>query len=297
MDVLCFDWLQDGALPVYEVRGPFWYAGLTDAGAWEWRHAPGRARMILPLEESRLEDFLVFLRQPLPEGRSLVLSLRSSYKLALTEGEEPVHYVCLGVGITDELVEGTPWGDVPDLEEAFQALLRFTTQDEPPAEPWLQVAWARYRDERTRQRRILDACAQEEPPEEEWLRVHWERAQVYRAEDKRVGAAKARAKQLLLGCLNEEQTAELEAHDRFRVRGSDGFVYLITNRSHLGVWRLDAEGEKTHNVCIVVDAAVPVYDQMLAQKLLLEADLQAFLETAHVRAIGADGRLIAAPTD
>jgi hypothetical protein len=148
-----------------------------------------------------------------------------------------------------------------------------------------------------------------EPPDEAWFATHWsfapnpeqtlavavdawERHQEAKARRAAWDQAQQRARTLLLGCLDEEQRAEFEQRKQFRVKASDGYTYLITHKSHAGVWRLDG-ARFLANCCLIPrdnpgwlgEDTIPVYDLMLAQKLMLEGDLEGFLKTAHVREV------------
>lgn len=65
----------------------------------------------------------------------------------------------------------------------------------------------------------------------------------------------------------------------------DGRTYLIRQGTHGNVWRLNRKGEKIVNYCIIIEDQAPAFDHMLAQKLLLEANIKAFLKTANARRV------------
>lgn len=106
--------------------------------------------------------------------------------------------------------------------------------------------------------------------------------------------ANQRARDLLLTHLSDAQQAEFEANGWFRVRGSNGGMYRVTDK-------LNKHGTHTFNV--VVEASptkprgmqlcaicreslrdpVPQDDVLLAQKLAIEADAHSFERIAHAK--------------
>jgi len=87
--------------------------------------------------------------------------------------------------------------------------------------------------------------------------------------------AARRAEALLVGWLSSDQRAQYRRRGWFEVRTAAGHRY--------GIWpgrvvRLDVRGA---GYCIEATTPVPVADEMLANKLLLETDEGRFLATAH----------------
>jgi hypothetical protein len=69
----------------------------------------------------------------------------------------------------------------------------------------------------------------------------------------------------------------------FTLQGRDGRTYRITEGSTANV-QLIENGLATHSFCVVdKDRRLPVYDLMLAQKLLLESNPEGFHKIAVVR--------------
>jgi hypothetical protein len=92
---------------------------------------------------------------------------------------------------------------------------------------------------------------------------------------------------LLMRNLNEEQRAEFEALRYFRVWGSLGNRYRIEAHEHFNVnveWFGNVEPPAAVKFCLSPCAGMgrlmPIYDAMLAQKLLLEADERRFWRLA-----------------
>lgn len=91
-----------------------------------------------------------------------------------------------------------------------------------------------------------------------------------------------RSKDLLLSCLSTEQCTEYETSGSFTVRTRDGQAYRVTSRHAHNVFRLSSiDGEPDMCYCIVSATYVPLPDQMLAQKLLLETDPTSFFRIAN----------------
>jgi len=90
--------------------------------------------------------------------------------------------------------------------------------------------------------------------------------------------ADKKAKALIHRYLTQEQKWELRATKGFTVTGQDGVTYRVAG--HAGVllpgtpfgWCIHSDSKVT---------TLPDYDLMLAQKVLLESDIEAFMATAH----------------
>lgn len=87
--------------------------------------------------------------------------------------------------------------------------------------------------------------------------------------------ARRRAEALLLAWLSPPQQAQYRAAGRFEVTTAAGHRYRVCPG---GVVRLDRRGWA---YCIEATTPVPVADELLAFKLLLETDEPRFLATAH----------------
>lgn len=97
-------------------------------------------------------------------------------------------------------------------------------------------------------------------------------------------AASLRARDLLLSCLSPGQAAEFEQEGAFTVPTPEG-PFRITSRHAHNVFRLDPAdprgAEPLACYCVVTSTWVPLHDQMLAQKLLLELDPVSFFRIAN----------------
>jgi hypothetical protein len=89
--------------------------------------------------------------------------------------------------------------------------------------------------------------------------------------------AEARARELFLSKLTARQRRTWLARRRFTVEGASGVRYTIVPYDSYNIRAPDAL------FCLEVHGATPVYDKLLAQKLLIECDEPLFLATANVR--------------
>lgn len=102
---------------------------------------------------------------------------------------------------------------------------------------------------------------------------------------KDVKNAQRRAKKLLLHHLTPKQKKTFRESQSFDIVGKDDKHYRITEGTSANV-RLLENGVETHTLCVVFkDYSIPIYDLMLAQKLLLESNPKAFWKIAVVRPI------------
>lgn len=125
-------------------------------------------------------------------------------------------------------------------------------------------------EERQRQREAEERAATERRQRQEAERLERE-------------AAVARAKELLLAHLNEEQKRELRTERRFTVISADGErVYRIKQGRAQNVELIAPDGRVLERYCAHPVEMVPDEDTMLAQKLMLEADEEAFICVANV---------------
>jgi hypothetical protein len=93
-------------------------------------------------------------------------------------------------------------------------------------------------------------------------------------------AARRRARDLFMSKLTRRQRRSWSMRRRFVVVAASGRRYTI---ARYGAYNVSADSTL---YCLQVEGAIPVFDKLLAQKLLLEADEQRFLAQANVRAFG-----------
>ncbi len=279
MEFVYLEWLRAGSLPIYQVeqRTPYFYLH-GEVGGRElpdrtlmWLPAESGRKMLLPMHETTLRWFLRSLEQKLPtEGNlfdpsspgTLVISVRSVFT-ADTEVEwdfVPVTFVTAAVACVPDVqfVKAFPIADLgPQPLETIREFLAF--HQKPPQEtalPILWNLWAEHQEDRARERIEVDA------------------SQVRHRE------GLERAKRLLIANLDEEQRQEFEARQQFFVRAMDGRLYRVNTQDHANIDLIE-EGRPTVNFCIVSSEYVPIYDQMLAQKLMLETDIGKLTEIAN----------------
>lgn len=97
--------------------------------------------------------------------------------------------------------------------------------------------------------------------------------------------AVARAEQLLLANLTKHQRRTYRNRQCFNVRAESGKKYRIKVGWSHNVESLDSRHRAEATYCAHPAEQVPNQDNMLAQKLLLETDEQAFLRTANRGAV------------
>ncbi len=100
------------------------------------------------------------------------------------------------------------------------------------------------------------------------------------AEDARLPwAAKRRARALFLSNLDAKQRRSWHVRRRFDLTVASGRRYTISRYQPFNVHSSGAA------FCVQVSGNIPVYDKLLAQKLLIESDEQRFLARANVRTL------------
>jgi hypothetical protein len=93
--------------------------------------------------------------------------------------------------------------------------------------------------------------------------------------------ALARAERLLLSCLDEIQRDRFQKERVFEVIGRSRRRYLVEYGWAGNVKILDETGKAVTKLCIHPVRPVPVPDNLLAQKLMIETDEEQFLKTAN----------------
>lgn len=97
---------------------------------------------------------------------------------------------------------------------------------------------------------------------------------------RKVASARRRARSLLHRHLTREQRWDLRGSHSFEVVGQDGRAYQITEGSCNNVFLLEG-GERRFRLCVVAKVNIPIYDLMLAQKLMIESDIRSYLKLAQ----------------
>lgn len=101
------------------------------------------------------------------------------------------------------------------------------------------------------------------------------------------------AEKLLKSLLSSDQRRQYEADRTFEVittkSGRNARRYKVTHGWAGNVFLLDENGREVERLCIHPDAQVPVADNLVAQKLLLESDEAEFRRIANRSIRSADG--------
>lgn len=145
-------------------------------------------------------------------------------------------------------------------------------------------------EERTWRIRLTSLAEQLPAARESFQRI---RLGEYRREGHRLARetlhANRRAKALLHRHLRRDQRHELRGFGYFTVVGQDGHSYRVKEGTCQNVFLLEGDIE-TVRYCIVPDGIrIPTYDLMLAQKIMLECDIENFKKTANFYLIGVEG--------
>jgi hypothetical protein len=134
---------------------------------------------------------------------------------------------------------------------------------------------------------VWDQALRRETPQDRQIRVELQRT---KAEQARVlrDAADKRAERLLIQFLNSDQEAQYRRDRYFEVLSRDGMRRYRIRRGWAGnVTVIDPKGREVERLCIHPNVSVPPEDNLLAQKLLLEADEEKFRRTANITRLAA----------
>jgi hypothetical protein len=105
--------------------------------------------------------------------------------------------------------------------------------------------------------------------------------QAAREHEKEAQEAQKRAEVLLLSVLDARQAEQWATTHEVDVVGSEGHNYRLTRARQGGVFRLGSRNRRTHSLCIHHDYAIPIEDQIAAQKLQIETDEAEFCRIAN----------------
>lgn len=95
-------------------------------------------------------------------------------------------------------------------------------------------------------------------------------------------AAQQRALEFLHDNLNDEQRRQFKQNDYFTIRSQFGHIYRINKYSQMNVEWISEHGQKQATLCVVPSKPVPLGDQLLMQKIMLETNERGFLKVANV---------------
>lgn len=272
MTSLWADWLDDGGLPIYDLGAENETAYFLDEHK-VWRVlGPNlrRHRLIVPLGgvDCLLEEFEAQLHEWVEDMRSfdggngtIIFPIRSFGQLGAGNPEVMQWYVLAGLAYIPNAALGTP------LEGAdpYQAILQVLHRDQTCQASRDAVAGAQLRE-------IAHAFELKE--------------------------ARDRSRALLEEFLTAEQRDELLHSACFHVQGADGFRYQIRLGQAHNVFRVNETGQRVIEYCLITKGILPVCDQLLAQKVLLETDPETFHKTANAWSLEGGQRVcLTPPTD
>ncbi len=116
-----------------------------------------------------------------------------------------------------------------------------------------------------------------------WLVENRTREEARVAQEAMRVTARARAKDLLLSCLTHEQRVMLEQAGKFRVVSNLGEVFEIVQGRQHNIFKLNAQGVRCEELCVhVAPFDIPDWDNMLAQKLCVETDVEDMCMQANI---------------
>jgi hypothetical protein len=267
---IILDQMPAGSLAIYEVSPQQNTHFVVRGNVWD--QASNRPnRIILQTEiDTTLEEFEPLLRRWVaeaqhlldvriyendgtrPTGGTLIFTLQG-----LAENADETNfgqYLLAGLGYLPTTLEGA-----------------FELNDEDPADLILmmcrQQAHPVVREALARQQRVRDEFRGRQRAELEVLRL--EQAEF-----------DARALKLLLTFLSPDQQAELRASRHFHVRAKNGALFRIDAKPHQNIFMIE-NGKEVTQYCVVSKSSIPVYDLMLAQKLMLESNFEEFTRLAN----------------
>lgn len=93
--------------------------------------------------------------------------------------------------------------------------------------------------------------------------------------------ANGRARRLLGEFLTPAQHEELVTRSHIHVKGQDGKTYRICAATHQNVFEVEGDRPVTQFCVVPRDPSLPLYDIMLAQKLMLETNIEGFMALAN----------------
>jgi hypothetical protein len=250
------EWLDDGALPIYDLGGEHDIAYiLNDQRVWQ-QLAPNfrRHRLIVPL--GGIDCLLTEFEEQLPSlvetmrgfdggNGTIYFPIRLFGQINMAGDTEDLRWcVIAGLAYVPNSASGTPLEGVDPVQAILQAL-----RDDPTSQAARDA-----RASRDLQRIIRQAEIEE---------------------------ARGKSRALLEEFLDDEQKTELVGAGCFHVQGLDGYRYQIRVGQAHNVFRVADSGQKLVEYCLVTKGLLPVCDLLLTQKILLETDPETFHATAN----------------
>lgn len=266
---LQLEWLSDGAIPIYDTANgfaghPFFALDARQPAVWNELRIPQSHRMMVPIDiDVSVGDFKRDLKiwldmlEGLGDG-TLFFPIRTITGPILEQGGA---LMLVGLAFLPHPPEvelyydiGTPLDGMPQ-EELIEVLI--------------QIAEGRIEHRLAVEARQLQDAS-------------YQRYRETQADSlKRFEEATARSLRLLNNFLNVAQRAELERWAGITVWGADSQEYFIEAQPHQNIYLIEG-GLRKRRFCVVMqDSRIPLYDMMLAQKLLLETDIPRFTALAN----------------
>lgn len=266
---LQLEWLGDGALPIYDTADgfaghPFFWLDARHPAVWNEAQVPRSHRVVVPLEvDTLVGDFKRDLKswldmlEGLGDG-TLFFPIRTVTGPILEGGGA---IMLVGLGFLPH---------PPDVELYYDIGARLDGMSlEELADVLIQVAEGRIEHRLAVEARQLQDARYQQYREQQAVSL------------KRFEEATARSLRLLKSFLSTSQRAELERWEGITVRGADGQEYFIDAQPHQNIYLIE-RGLRRRRFCVVMqDSRIPLYDMMLAQKLLLETDIPRFTALAN----------------
>jgi hypothetical protein len=104
--------------------------------------------------------------------------------------------------------------------------------------------------------------------------------------------AEYEAERLLMSNLSPEQRMDFTQHRHFDVISQSGKRFRIHAGRSQNIYGLDRRGDVISTHCIVAERDIPICDQLLMQKLVLEYDEQRFINEAVSRFYGEENHRV-----
>ena len=254
IDSLLLEWIPEGGLPIYRVEGQAYYQFCK--GRWE-RRLTGRVLVstdvdaVFPDFEGLLRNWLAALEDLAEFAGTVIFAIQAACEL------NDVRLVIAGMAFVEgTLPTAVPLNGASADQLIVQACRGLAGEDSNELHPALRGALERELAHRAEREAI-------------------------RRQDRE---AEARSLQLLESHLAEDQLTEFRTQGIFHVGLRDGRIFRFCKRFGHNVHLME-EGACTVEYCIITIERVPLYDQMLAQKVLLEALPEEFFRIANRRTL------------
>lgn len=199
------------------------------------------------------------------DSRTLMTSTTNSATTTWTQWADQTATTSTAFTTTSSAIGNRAWGRWITTTESLQLNLYTADQMTPERQQMLDD----YRREREAER------------QREHERYHAQYAQLQSERD----AANKRAEQLLIENLSLRQREEYQRHGYFVVFGRNRMRYRIRKGLTGNVDVVNPAGDVIHRLCAHIRDEVPVADNMLAQKLMLEFDDEDFQRRANIHSL------------